>query len=85
MRRQTACPFRNILTCQDRTQTMADQVVTWLTEPQTQQPVREQLRRLKAEFARPGASRRAADYLWQELQTSARPAPRPHVILPPAA
>ncbi len=71
-------PFPEYLTCEDVSQTMADQLAAWLEDPQTQQTALHQLHRLKAEFAIPGASERAADYLWQELQGRVRPQPRPH-------
>ena len=66
-------PFPEYLTWQDRSQTMADQLVAWLTDSSAQQCCVEQLRQLKAEFAVPGASDRAADYSARSVAAACPP------------
>lgn len=71
-------PFPEYLTCEDRSQVLADHVICWLVDPAVRQQTIEQLRRLHADFAIPGASERAADYVLGQLQQRSRPASRPH-------
>ncbi len=78
-------PFPEYLTWQDRSRTMADHLVTWLTDPTARDAVCEQLRQLKAGFAVPGASDRAADFLLDELQQRIRPPACLHFSTPRAA
>ena len=78
-------PFPEYLTCEDRSQVLADHVVRWLVDPAVRQQTIEQLRRLHADFAVPGASERAADYVLGQLQQRSRPASRPHYTAQRAA
>ena len=71
-------PFPEYLTFEDLSQTMADQLTGWLEDPQTRESTLHQLRRLKAEFAIPGASERAAEYVLQELRRRISSKPRTH-------
>jgi lipid-A-disaccharide synthase len=72
-------PFPEYLTCEDRSQTMADHVVRWLVDGVARAKTVAQLRELKAAFAAPGASRRAAEYILEHGQPK-RCSLRPHYL-----
>ena len=60
-------PFPEYLTCQDRSQQLAEDVVGWLTDEQLYQSSVSRLRALSEQFAHPGAPRRAADFILEKL------------------
>ncbi len=60
-------PFPEYLTCQDRSQQLAQHVVGWLTDEQSHQSNVTRLRELSKRFAHPGATRRAADFILEKL------------------
>ncbi len=60
-------PFPEYLTCQDRSQQLAEDVVGWLTDEQLYQSSVSRLRELSEQFAHPGATRRAADFILEKL------------------
>jgi lipid-A-disaccharide synthase len=55
------------LTCDDKSQQVADHVVEWLTQPERRSARVQQLTALKERVANGGASRQAADYLLNVL------------------
>jgi len=59
--------FPEYLTCEDKSEQIAEHVIEWLTDPKKRNSRVEELRRLKAEVGHGGASRRAADYIVQVL------------------
>ena len=63
------------LTCEDKSQQMAQHVVEWLTDPAGRAARVSQLAELKDRVGYGGASRRAADYLVAELEKR-----RPHEL-----
>ena len=58
-----AVPMPEYLVCEDRTQPIANRIVEWLANNSSRQTKVEELIRLRDEFAHPGASQRAADYI----------------------
>ena len=60
-------PFPEYLTCQDRSQQLAEDVVGWLTDEQSHQSSVSRLRELSEQFAHAGATRRAADFILAKL------------------
>jgi lipid-A-disaccharide synthase len=60
-------PFPEYPTWQDKSAHLAEHLVDWLTNECERQRKIEQLRTLKARFAQPGASVRAAEYLLRHL------------------
>jgi lipid-A-disaccharide synthase len=56
-------PFPEYLCWQDKSRPMAAQIVKWLTDPADYATRRRQLRALKDQFAHPGASAAAAEYI----------------------
>ena len=60
-------PFPEYLTCQDRSQQLAQHVVGWLTDEQSYQSSVSRLRELSEQFAHAGATRRAADFILEKL------------------
>ncbi|MEM6798089.1 MAG: hypothetical protein AAF589_01120, partial [Planctomycetota bacterium] len=55
------------LTCEDKSRRLAEHVVEWLTDARAYEARVRELESLKATVAHGGASKRAADYLLQEL------------------
>ncbi len=51
------------LTCDDRTQDLADHVTGWLTDESLYEEIQSALSRLKSQVAQGGASQRAAEYI----------------------
>lgn len=80
--RRTPCsqnvPFPEYLIWKDDTAAIARDLVKLLTDPQYRDGVVEQLRALKYRHAKPGASRRAADYIVNKLSSNATPVLKPH-------
>jgi hypothetical protein len=76
--------FPEYLTCEDKSQALADHVVSWLTDREAHARLRARLDELKQTVGHGGASRRAADYILDALARAQRPLPRPH-FLPSAA
>lgn len=66
------------LTWQDKSPQVAGHVIEWLTRPMVRESRVRELAELKDRLANGGASRRAADYLFQVLDSRARPVLRPH-------
>jgi lipid-A-disaccharide synthase len=60
-------PFPEYPTWQDKSTDLAEHVVQWLSDESARQAKISQLKALKARFAQPGASSRAADYLLSHL------------------
>lgn len=61
-------PMPEYLTACDRSSSLARWIIDWLTVPGMLTMKIDQLRRLKRQYAAPGASARAADYLCTQLQ-----------------
>ncbi len=72
--------FPEYLTCEDKSPQLAAHVVQWLTDRARRESRVEELGRLKAEVSGGGASRRAAEYILNELAARPAPIPRPHFI-----
>jgi lipid-A-disaccharide synthase len=66
------------LTCEDRSQQVAQHIVEWLSDPAKRTTRITQLAGLKERVGYGGASCRAADYLIAELEKRSRPALRTH-------
>ena len=66
------------LTCEDRSQQVAQHIVEWLSDPAKRATCITQLAGLKERVGSGGASCRAADYLIAELEKRSRPALRTH-------
>ena len=60
-------PFPEYLTCVDRSEDMAEHVCEWLVSHAEHARVVSQLQEIKNQFLTTGASKRAADYIVQEL------------------
>jgi lipid-A-disaccharide synthase len=60
-------PFPEYFTVEDRSAEMAHHLIRWLTNERTRQEVVDYLRPLRDSFAKPGASRLAANYILDEL------------------
>ena len=60
-------PFPEYLTSVDKSNEMAQHIVTWLTDPKSYQAVSAQLQSLKERFAIPGASKNAASYILDQF------------------
>jgi lipid-A-disaccharide synthase len=65
-------PFPEYPTWQDRSADLAAHLIEWLSDDAELQRRRELLRDLKARYAQPGASSRAAEYILSALSTRAR-------------
>jgi lipid-A-disaccharide synthase len=67
------------LTCEDKSQQLAEHVIEWLTDPSAKSARIAQLAALKEQVGYGGASKRAADYMLDELdRTAERSALRTH-------
>jgi lipid A disaccharide synthetase len=66
------------LTWQDRSTQVADHVIEWLTDSARRDERIAQLAVLKEQVGHGGASRRAADYLLDELARRSQPIVRTH-------
>jgi lipid-A-disaccharide synthase len=67
------------LTCEDKSRQVAEHVVEWLTDPSKRAARIAQLAALKEQVGYGGASKRAADYMLDELtRTDKGPVPRTH-------
>lgn len=63
-------PFPEYPTWQDKSAQLAEHAATWLTDERARQVKISQLKALKARFAQPGASARAADYVLSHLPSA---------------
>jgi lipid-A-disaccharide synthase len=70
------------LTCEDKSSQLAEHVVEWLTHPEKRQARIRQLAELKERVANGGASRQAADYLLNVLDSHQPPALKTHYAFP---
>lgn len=79
--------FPEFLTWEDRTEAMSHPIIRWLRDPPEHESRISQLAQLKSNFAHPGASARAADYILNVLGDSQRGhrIPPPHFRLSDAA
>lgn len=71
-------PFPEYLTYQDVSSELAGHAIRWLTDESAKCRVIDQLDMLRKEYAQPGASRRAAEYISRHLPLNEPPIPRPH-------
>lgn len=76
--------FPEFLTCTDKSEAIAAQVIQWLKDPIALGQRVEQLSRLKATVAQGGAAGRAADYILHALANEPAKIPRPHFPVRPA-
>jgi lipid-A-disaccharide synthase len=65
-----AVPFPEYPTCEDKSAMLARHAVEWLTDATARRRKQQQLAVLKARYAQPGASERAAVYIWENLMRS---------------
>jgi len=72
--------FPEYLTCEDRSDRIAEHVIEWLTDPARRRSRVAELAALKAEVGAGGASRRAAEYILDALAQRPSRTPRPHFI-----
>lgn len=77
-------PFPEFLTSQDQSAAIAAQIVDWLAHPSDYVARVFQLQQLKRDFAHPGASSSAAEYILTALK-SGHSAPPPHFQVRDAA
>ena len=66
-------PFPEYPTCVDKSGQLADHVVHWLRTPSEYRRRVEQLVTLRSRFCKPGATRRAADYILGVLESRVMP------------
>ena len=66
------------LTCEDKSEQVAEHIVEWLTEPAKRAARVGQLAELKERVANGGASRQAAEYLMNVLERCPRPVLKTH-------
>ena len=71
-------PFPEYLTYSDDVASIACDLRRMLTNSQYRSAVVEQLRRIKYQHAKPGASQRAADFIAEVLRSNGQPMLRPH-------
>lgn len=72
--------FPEYLTCEDKSQQLADHLVEWLTDDAARTKLEQRLAALRAEVGHGGASQRAAEFLLTELARRPQAAPRPHFL-----
>lgn len=72
--------FPEYLTYEDKSDLIAAHVIQWLTDPVSRQKRVDDLARLKAEVAQPGAATHAAQYILRTLESPPAPVPRPHFV-----
>ena len=60
------------LTCEDRSDQLAEHAVEWLTDAESRESLQEAMRSLTDRIGRGGASQRAAQYIWSELSSTER-------------
>jgi lipid-A-disaccharide synthase len=66
------------LACEDKSQSVANHVIEWLTRPAERDRLVGQLAALRERVGHGGASRRASEYLLEELARLQKPALRTH-------
>jgi lipid-A-disaccharide synthase len=66
------------LTCEDKSQQVAEHVIEWLTQPAKREARVQQLAELKERVANGGASRQAAEYMLNAMDARHRPALKTH-------
>jgi lipid-A-disaccharide synthase len=78
---QDACVlFPEYLTCEDKSQALANHVLTWLTDRAENDRLRARLEELKRSVGHGGASRRATLYILEVLGQRRPNVPRPHFV-----
>jgi lipid-A-disaccharide synthase len=70
-------PFPEYLTCRDVSGRIAQHIVRWLADSERRAACVAQLSDLKAQFAHPGASTKAATYILDALSDSSQEPPKP--------
>jgi lipid-A-disaccharide synthase len=75
--------FPEYLTCEDKSQALADHVTLWLTDRAEHERLTGRLADLKRSVGHGGASRRATEYILDALARERPAVPRPH-FTPPA-
>lgn len=81
---QEDVPFPEYLTSVDRSESVAQHLVSWLRDSQTHQSTVQRLTQLRASLSSGGASERAARYILSQLHATRRPV-RTHYPRPPVA
>lgn len=74
--------FPEYLTCEDRSDRLAQHITEWLTDRQAYGELRGRLETLKAEICHGGASNTAADYIVNELTNSPTNSPAKSATVP---
>ncbi|NUQ61466.1 MAG: lipid-A-disaccharide synthase [Pirellulales bacterium] len=72
--------FPEYLTCEDKSDSIAAQMIQWLTDPQSHSKRIEELTQLKAKVVHGGASGRAAGYILGALAKQPPRISRPHFV-----
>jgi lipid-A-disaccharide synthase len=70
--------FPEYLTCEDKSEQLAEHVIGWLTDEEQRDNLVARLAELKARVCHPGAARRAAEYVLSTLGTTTSAIPAPH-------
>ena len=60
------------LTCTDRSSDIANLMIAWLTDDAIRESVKDRLTNLRDQHAQPGASKRAAEYIYRQLTSGLR-------------
>jgi len=76
--------FPEYLTCEDKSLAIATHLVSWLTNTDERARLVRELGRLRDKVGHGGASHKAAEYIWQALESRRPPVPRPHFMPAPA-
>ncbi len=71
-------PFPEYVACDDKSAQLATHIIDWLSNEPLRLARVAQLRELKARYAKPGASSRAAEYILAQLAPAEPPVPAPH-------
>src|SRR5205085_318620 len=70
--------FPEYLTCEDKSEQLAEHVIGWLTDNEQRDELVARLAELKARICHPGAAKRAAGYVLTTLDPFVRAIPAPH-------
>ncbi len=74
--------FPEFVTCEDESDAIAEKLTTWLTNDSKRLAVADRLARLRQQHAIPGASQRAAEYIYKELSRKGSRRKEPSLMEP---
>jgi lipid-A-disaccharide synthase len=82
--RDAGVPFPEYLTCEDKSQALAEHITRWLTDRAEHERITRQLAELKSAVGHGGATRQASQYILATLAERPPTEARPHYV-PPAS